>query len=393
MSEQQRVLFVHAHPDDETIASGGTIATLVDRGATVTVLTCTRGERGEVIPDALQHLLASQGELASHRETELANALAILGVTDHRYLGEGTARWVGLEQRRYLDSGMEWGMSGAQALPELDPRSLVAADFGEVASDIAAVVADARPDVVVSYNDFGGYGHPDHIRAARAARRAAEVYGVPYFAIEPSGSAETSTFDVDVSDVFDRKRSALIAHATQVVVDGDDFALSNGVWQPIDTVERFRRVRREYPEGRAPFVDQSRAVKVIGAAVGFVVGIGVGAMLTVAHQASAVVAGITVPYGLIAGIVIFASLLTGLRLIFGTRLIAGTCALGILIAVGVLSLQSGGGSILVPAGPAGYVWTAAPTVIALVVLGWPQLPPRGHDKIKSPSKVKGSLTQ
>jgi N-acetyl-1-D-myo-inositol-2-amino-2-deoxy-alpha-D-glucopyranoside deacetylase len=393
MSVQERVLFVHAHPDDETIASGGTIATLVDRGAAVTVLTCTRGERGEVIPESLQYLLDSEDALADYREGELYNALTILGVTDHRYLGESTARWVGLETRRYRDSGMEWGTDGAQALPELDPRSLAAADFGEVASDIAAVVVDVRPDVVVSYNDFGGYGHPDHIRAARAARRAAEVYNVPYFAIEPRESAATSTCDIDVSDALARKRSALAAHATQVAVDGDQFALSNGISQPIDTVERFQRVRREYPVGRAPFVDQSRSVKVISAVIGLLVGLGVGAMLTVAHQATVVIAGVTVPYGLIAGIVIFACLLAGLRLIFGTRLIAGTCALGILVAVGVLSLQSGGGSILVPAGPAGYVWTAAPTVIALVVLGWPQLPPRGQDKIKTSSKVKGSLPQ
>jgi N-acetyl-1-D-myo-inositol-2-amino-2-deoxy-alpha-D-glucopyranoside deacetylase len=393
MSVQERVLFVHAHPDDETIASGGTIATLVDRGAAVTVLTCTRGERGEVIPDALQHLLESEDELAEHREVELGAALAILGVSDHRYLGEGSARWVGLAARRYRDSGMQWGTDGAEALAELDDRSLVAADFGEVASDIAAVVVDVRPDVVVSYNDFGGYGHPDHIRAARAARRAAEVYNVPYFAIEPRESAATSTFDIDVSDVVDRKRRALAAHATQVAVDGDQFALSNGISQPIDTVERFRRVRREYPSGRAPFVDQSRSVKVVSSLIGFVVGLGVGAMLTVAHQASLMIAGVSVPYGLITGIIIFASLLVGLRLIFGTRLIAGACGLGILIAVGVLSLQSGGGSILVPAGTAGYIWTAAPTVIALVVLGWPQLPPRRQDKIKTPSKVKGSLPQ
>ncbi|PRY69418.1 N-acetyl-1-D-myo-inositol-2-amino-2-deoxy-alpha-D-glucopyranoside deacetylase [Glaciihabitans tibetensis] len=393
MSVQERVLFVHAHPDDETIASGGTIATLVDSGAVVTVVTCTRGERGEVIPASLQHLLTSEDALAEHRERELAAALAILGVTDHRYLGEGSARWVGRDARRYRDSGMEWGESGAQALPDLDPDSLVAADFGEVASDVAAVVADVRPDVIVSYNDFGGYGHPDHIRAARAARRAAEVYNVPYFAIEPRDSAAASTLDINVAGVLDRKRSAMAAHATQIAVDGDSFALSNGVSQPIDSIERFRRVRREYPAGRAPFVDQSLPVKVVSALVGLIVGVAVGAMLTVAHQASFVVGTVTVPYGLIIGVIIFACLLAGLRLIFGTRLIAATCALGILLAVGTLSLRSGGGSVLVPATAAGYIWTAAPTVIALVVLGWPQLPPRRHDKIEAPSEVKGSLPQ
>lgn len=393
MTDLERVLFVHAHPDDETIASGGTIATLVERGAAVTVLTCTRGERGEVIPADLQYLLESEDDLAEYRSTELAEALSILGVTDHRYLGADTARWVGREIRRYRDSGMAWGESGAEALDTLHPDSLSAADFGEVSSDIAAVIADTRPDVVVSYNEIGGYGHPDHIRAAAAARRAAEVYNVPFYAIEPRDSAAPATLEVDVTAALDRKRDALRAHRTQVSVDGNTFALSNNIVQPIDTVERFRRVRREYPAGRMPFSSQPRGVKIFGAFVGLVIGVLVGAMLTVIHQTSFVVAGVVVPIGVIAATVVVALLLTGLRLVFGTRLVAGTTAVGLLITVGLLSLESGGGSVLVPATAAGYVWTVAPTVIALLVLGWPQLRSSQRDKIASSPEVKGSLPQ
>ena len=93
MTQPERVLFVHAHPDDETIATGGTLATLVDSGAVVTLVTCTRGERGEVIPADLQDALASQEALAALREAELRKAVGILGVTDHRFLGEENARW------------------------------------------------------------------------------------------------------------------------------------------------------------------------------------------------------------------------------------------------------------------------------------------------------------
>src|SRR3984957_1317473 len=113
MARAERVLFVHAHPDDETLETGGTIAALVDRGAKVTVLTCTRGERGEIIPDDLRPALESKAAMAKLREAELAAAMKILGVTDHRYLGDRNARWSGAADRVYVDSGMSWGKPGA----------------------------------------------------------------------------------------------------------------------------------------------------------------------------------------------------------------------------------------------------------------------------------------
>jgi N-acetyl-1-D-myo-inositol-2-amino-2-deoxy-alpha-D-glucopyranoside deacetylase len=411
MSNEERVLFVHAHPDDESITTGGTLATLVDRGAHVTVLTCTRGERGEVIPADLQHLIApaavaelglpselAQSEappassaLAAHRETELASAMRILGVTDQRYLGDTGARWVGREPRRYLDSGMVWGSDGAQAVERLDPNSLAAADFGEVASDVAAVITDVRPDVVVSYNDFGGYGHPDHIRAAQAARRAAEVYNVPFYAVEPAGSVALATLAVDVEPVLDRKRAALAAHRTQVAVTGDSFALSNGVSQKIDTVELFRRVPRDWTSGRTPFNDQTLSTKIISAIVALALGLVVGALLTVAHLATVTIADLAVPLGLIAGVLIVAALLAGLRLALESRMLVGATAVGLIAAIGVLSVRSTGGSTLVPQTSSGYVWAIAPTLIAVVVLAWPHVPSRRRGKIVSRPEVKGSL--
>ena len=115
----ERVLFVHAHPDDETITTGATIATLVENGAAVTVLTLTRGERGEVIPVDLASLEGDLEALAAVREAELAQALSHLGVRDHRFLGNPDARWAGRTARRYVDSGMRWGARGAQASASL----------------------------------------------------------------------------------------------------------------------------------------------------------------------------------------------------------------------------------------------------------------------------------
>ena len=392
----ERVLFVHAHPDDESITTGGTIATLVDRGAWVTVVTCTRGELGEVIPPELQVPLDADDALADYREGELREALRILGVSDHRYLGSAEARWEGREPRRYLDSGMAWGPNGAVALARRDPGSLTTADFGEVAADIAAVVADIRPTVIVSYDDFGGYGHPDHIRAAQAARRAAEVYDIPYFAIEPAPSSPTPaefapTMVVDIAPVMDRKKAALAAHRTQAIVHGDSFELSNGVDQKLDSVESFRRIRREYPQGPTPFAEQGVGVKALSTVIALAVGLCVGALLTVLHQTTIAIGDVAFPVGLIASIAIVIALLVGMRLVFGTRLVVGAAALGVMVMVGVLSLTSQGGSILIPGNSNGYVWAFAPTVIALFIVGWPQVRARPRGKLESPSEVKGSL--
>src|SRR5690554_6189782 len=228
--ESRHVLFVHAHPDDETISTGGTIATLVDAGVEVTVVTCTRGERGEVIPAGLAHLEGNGPELAEHREGELAEAMRILGVEDHRYLGDPSARLADLPPRRYLDSGMVWDDAGRpQPVPDLDSKSLCSAPLEEVAADIAAVIAAVQPDAVVSYDADGGYGHPDHIRAHMATRRAADVMAVPFFAVQPpAAAAAPESRKIDVSAVLERKVLAMQAHGTQITVTDDHFALSSG---------------------------------------------------------------------------------------------------------------------------------------------------------------------
>lgn len=359
----ERVLFVHAHPDDETLATGATIATLTRAGAEVTVLTCTRGELGEVIPAELAHLSGSR--LGEHRVAELDDALAALGVRGHLLLGESGARWAGREPRRYLDSGMRWGRHGVEPRDPVDPRSLTAADVGEIAADIAAVVMRVHPDVVVSYAPDGGYGHPDHVRVHEATRTATEVLRVPFYVID-SRPDRPGTVSVDPLPVLDAKRRALAAHATQVTLDGDRFSLSSGDPRPVAAIESFTRFRP------ADDPDRSLASRIAALVLAAAIGLLVGAILTVAHQATVEVGPLLVPWGIAAAVLITAALLTGLRIVFATRAVAAAATAGIMGASALLSLRSGGGSILVPDNPTGYVWTFAPVVIAALVLGWPR---------------------
>src|SRR3954453_9784603 len=157
----RRLLLVHAHPDDETIVSGATMAKYVDEGATVTLLTCTLGEEGEVLVPALAQLAADQADqLGGDRISERAAAMSALGVTDWRFLGGAG---------RYRDSGM-------MDTPANDkPRAFWRADLDEAGAHAGARVREVRPQVLVTYDEIGGYGHPDHIQAHRVAMGAVEA--------------------------------------------------------------------------------------------------------------------------------------------------------------------------------------------------------------------------
>jgi N-acetyl-1-D-myo-inositol-2-amino-2-deoxy-alpha-D-glucopyranoside deacetylase len=371
------VLFVHAHPDDESISTGGTIATLVQRGAHVTVVTCTRGERGEVIDPTLVALEGNFEALAAVRVDELAAALRALGVSEHRFLGATGARSPGREPLRYLDSGMRWavtatGIPVAVAADHADPESFSAADHDELVADLVAVIDDVEPQIVVSYNEDGGYGHPDHVTAHHVARAAARVYGIPFFAIERIDSTEPLIMDVDVASVAEQKRTALAAYTTQLLVRANEFVSPGGQVEAIVLTERFRRIRPVPAEG---WTDSSLPTRVATLALAFLIGALTGTLLTVAHQASVLIGTVLLPWGIIAAVVITAALLSGFRIVFETRMVSGFGALGLLGAASLLALQSPGGSILVPANTAGYVWTFAPVIIATVVLAWPRVVP------------------
>jgi len=259
-------LFVHAHPDDETLATGGTIAHYAAEPDTeVTLVTCTLGEEGEVIGPELQLLVTAEADqLGGYRMAERAAACAALGVTDHRYLG-GAGRW--------RDSGMALAGYGVRATARLalHPRAFSAP--GALAAEVDALVAvleEVRPQVVVSYAEDGGYGHPDHVRAHEITTAAvAGMSGVParlLYAVVGRGTLDAGlaalratpfrmpvpdelpsvpdaavTTRLDVRSGHARRIAAMRAHATQVVVAPDErsFAMSNGVAQPVLPVEEY----------------------------------------------------------------------------------------------------------------------------------------------------------
>ena len=174
------LLVVHAHPDDETLATGGLLATWAAAGRPVTLVTCTRGERGEVIGTALAHLEGDGPALAEHREGELAEALASLGVDDHVFLDALPSQpGSPAAGQRLEDSGMAWvgdGAPGASsqagAASDVPERALVRASLEECAARLATLLRDRRPAVVVTYEPGGGYGHPDHVRAHQITTQA-----------------------------------------------------------------------------------------------------------------------------------------------------------------------------------------------------------------------------
>ncbi len=214
----RRLLLVHAHPDDESIYTGATMARYAAEGARVTLVTCTLGELGEVIPPSLAHLAAEKEDwLGEHRIGELAAACAALGVTDHRFLG-GPGRW--------RDSGM-MGTEGND-----DPRCFWRADVDQAADALLDVIGEVRPQVLLTYDAQGAYGHPDHIQAHRVAWRACELAGPDapdkFYATATPQSGLVTT-EIEATAWFGRKLAAMRAHATQITVDPPFFALSDGV--------------------------------------------------------------------------------------------------------------------------------------------------------------------
>jgi N-acetyl-1-D-myo-inositol-2-amino-2-deoxy-alpha-D-glucopyranoside deacetylase len=283
----RRLLLVHAHPDDETINTGATMARYAAEGVTVTLVTCTRGEQGEVIPPSLAHLAGSGDGLGDHRVGELSAAMTALGVSDHRFLGDDSApgRTAGAALAGggvvFRDSGMAYDAAGdVIPFPEPVPGAFALTPVETAAEALASVLLSVRPHVVVSYEPGGGYGHPDHVQAHRVTtaavdRAAAGGWAVPkvYWSVQPESLMRAAlemmsvagapgaapggrlpsmvvpdamvTTAIDASEFLPAKVAALRAHATQISVTDDDafFALSNGVQQPIMGLEFYRLVR------------------------------------------------------------------------------------------------------------------------------------------------------
>lgn len=226
-------VFFHAHPDDESIATSGTMAKAVAAGHRVVLVCATRGEHGEVADGFLE----PDEALWQRREKETAASAAVIGVARHEFLG-------------YVDSGMI-------GTPENDaPDSFWQADIDEAAERLAKILREEAADILTVYDDHGNYGHPDHIQVHRVGVRAAELAGVADVFestidqdairalmkrsaelglqdlpdVEGDGAAESPaaeefnmgtpghliTTRVDVREFLDQKRRSMQAHASQI---------------------------------------------------------------------------------------------------------------------------------------------------------------------------------
>ncbi len=274
MAPTRSLLLVHAHPDDETINNGATMAKYAAEGVKVTLVTCTRGEEGEVLVSELAHLASTQNDLlGEHREKELELAMKELGVTDFRFLGSPEKKW--------RDSGM------MGTPPNERPDVFWQADLTEAALELVKVIREVKPQVLVTYDEFGGYGHPDHIQAHRVAMKAAELAADPQVGVgEPwtiskiywntmpksviqqgidkmkeigsdffgvtnaddlpfAKPDEVATTLIDGLPFAEAKMNAMKAHETQITLDGPFFALSNNIGLSVWGNEYYTLVKGE----------------------------------------------------------------------------------------------------------------------------------------------------
>ena len=268
MNTEKRLLLVHAHPDDETINNGVTMAKYAAEGVKVTLVTCTRGEEGEVLVESLDFLASNkEDKLGQHREIELANAMKILGIKDFRFLG--------FPNRKWRDSGM---MGTAQN----DRKDVFwQADLDEAAEELVKIILEIKPQVLITYDEMGGYGHPDHIKAHQVAMRASEIaeirgwkiskiywntmpksviqmgidkmkeVGSSFFGAESAEELpfakpdELVTSVVKAPEYVSQKLDAMKAHETQISVDGPFFALSNNLGMSVWADEYYTLVKGE----------------------------------------------------------------------------------------------------------------------------------------------------
>jgi N-acetyl-1-D-myo-inositol-2-amino-2-deoxy-alpha-D-glucopyranoside deacetylase len=269
-------MLVHAHPDDETVGTGATMALYAAAGVEVTLVTCTLGEEGEIhVPELALLGPAEADQLGGYRLAELDAACAALGVTDRRFLGGAG---------RYRDSGM-MGLETNK-----HPRCFWQADVDEGAGYLLEIMREVRPQVLVTYDENGFYGHPDHIQAHRVAMRAAELasaegFGpakiywtaMPKSVLEAGISAFAQSSDnpfagieriedfpfgtpddqvaarIDGTDYHDAKVAAMRAHATQIPETSWLYSIAGNFGSEFMGVEYYTLAAGEKGPGDGPY--------------------------------------------------------------------------------------------------------------------------------------------
>lgn len=243
LEDAPTVLAVHAHPDDETLATGALLRTLASSGTRVLLVTATRGEEGEIVPGTVDP--ADARPLDVIRAAEIDRAAGVLGIAERFMLGTAPALAEGADERRYRDSGMRWireGLAGPSESAGED--SFTRRPLEDAVADLSALIGEVRADVVLGYDDEGTYGHPDHVRAHHVTARACERMGVPMIEIASSDTADgqvTGHRDAeghvdargfswrDLPDAADAVREALRGYRTQLIVRETDARPQEGI--------------------------------------------------------------------------------------------------------------------------------------------------------------------
>ncbi|TFC03481.1 hypothetical protein E3O42_06370 [Cryobacterium adonitolivorans] len=318
----ERVVFVLDAPGDESLHTGGTIARLLHDGAEVTVLF------GSATPNESDASASTAASAAA-----VAAARTALGETD-------PTRW------RVL--------AGA---PQGVERRAVLVEAFALANATAVVAAVVDPAL------------------RQAAVDAAGEQGVPVFlSSRVSAVPGERLAAIDVSDNVDRKLAALAAYPGRWQLDGRVVRLDDGSEVLVTGTESYARGSGPAQPAvlEAPTAGSRLLAALMAAAAGALFGI----LGTVAHQTTFELGSLTIPLGLTLALLASGTLLLGLRLVVHDRLIVLAAAIGLIATVFLLSLRSTGGSVLVPAGVLGTVWTMAPALFAALVIAWPRIPAR-----------------
>ncbi len=332
----EHVLFVHAHPDDETLSTGAAIATVAQAGI-ASVLTLTLGERGEVRPER-RDAVAAAGGLPALRSAELDRAVSALGATRVE------------PEARLEDSGMAWVDGVAAPAPDVTPAALTAQPASHVELLVLDAVQRLRPDALVTYDEDGGYGHPDHRAVHAAVVAVGRDLRIPVYV----RAAQPADVAVPLAPVEGSVRAALAAHGSQLVVDGDDVVHVGGQREPIAQVEHYRAVRATAPIGWGTTV-------VVG-----LVALVIGTVGTFTYRA-------VEPWGLVLALVAAVGIVVGPRLM-GSRIASIAAAIGVVLPIAIVSLdpfRTAASAGILASDVLGWLWVGVPGLVALVVMAWP----------------------
>ncbi|MEY4367178.1 MAG: hypothetical protein RLZ28_593 [Actinomycetota bacterium] len=366
----RRVLFVHAHPDDESLSTGHVIADRMAAGAEVMVLTLTRGERGKMKLSELKGLEGNLGAMGAFRTNELLNALKEFGTAEakvqHRFAGT----------RAYLDSGMRINAFGKPAKrKDLDEMALAAVTTSVISDEVIKAITDFRPEAVVTYNRNGGYGHPDHKVAfegtALALRKIAKAKNgrAPKFWViaEPGESFDVSVGNETTTEV---RKAAISAHASQVILNAETYAVVPTQEHRYDAPDRLKLIRR--PSAWLP------ARKLLLGLWGLPLGVLLALAGTMLHRTYTSGAD-QIPIGLIVALLMTGSLGLGLRLLRSSLGALYLMTLAFFVSIWYFSQPHTSG-ILIAGDSLGNWWVFGSIGLLALIILFPRLRPKTWSK-------------